>query len=134
MKVMYDISVLGLGHYHSYSSRTGIFRVIETLAQHLVLSPEHELFFCASESLHALNACLDYLKSNRRLSKVPLSYSSHAQIFYTKLIDLKIMLENQAKVKNSVNENSTYKAFAKDLDSALNELIKTMGNYPELIE
>ena len=47
MKILYDIAVLGLGH-HQEKSRTGVFRVVENVAQELVRDPQLTLDFCAS--------------------------------------------------------------------------------------
>ncbi len=73
MKIAYDISVLGAGYNYPHI-RTGVFRVIENLADGLAISKECELFFCAVESLQLLYASLDYLDyldCNSKLQKVP---------------------------------------------------------------
>ncbi len=70
MKVGYDISVLGMGHY-SPRARTGIFRYVENLGDGLGDSEECELFFCAVESWQKLFDALDYLQVNTRFSQVP---------------------------------------------------------------
>lgn len=50
LKVAFDISALGAGFYHN-RSRTGVFRVIESLASHLACLPECQLSLAAYESL-----------------------------------------------------------------------------------
>ncbi|WP_331072243.1 hypothetical protein [Longimicrobium sp.] len=47
MKVVYDISSLGLGHADRVH-RTGIFRVVERLAQELLAMDECEVTFSAA--------------------------------------------------------------------------------------
>lgn len=68
IRVLYDISVLGLGTLHN-KARTGIYRVVEHVAQGLARSPEIELFFCAPQggAGHApltADACRQYLANH----------------------------------------------------------------------
>ena len=88
MKVIYDISVLGLGHYIP-CNRAGIFRSVESVAYGLADSQECDLAFCAIKSFEkfqTLVACLDYLEANARLKEVPLPHcSSIKKIPYKKL-------------------------------------------------
>jgi len=77
MKVIYDISLLGIGH-HDPGNRTGIFRVVENLAYELAKSSECDLSFSvalAPSYLPALKFCSDYLAVNPTLAHVPFSYS-----------------------------------------------------------
>jgi len=67
MKILYDISVLGIGHYHP-RARTGIFRVVENLASGLAASEEVNLNFCASLSLENVNQTIDYLQDNPKFN------------------------------------------------------------------
>lgn len=52
MKVILDVSVLGLGYYYE-KSRTGVFRVVEQLAEGLANSNDLELTFSANQQLPA---------------------------------------------------------------------------------
>ena len=70
MRVIYDISVLGKGFY-VHRDRTGIFRVIENLAQELVKT-EVVTSFSSSHSVGNYFECLDYLQSNNELEGIPL--------------------------------------------------------------
>lgn len=70
MQVIYDISVLGQGFY-IHRGRTGIFRVIENLAQELVKA-KAVTSFSASHNVGRYFECLDYLQSNNKLEGVPL--------------------------------------------------------------
>lgn len=63
MKVLYDISVLGMG-FKDARARTGVFRVTEDLSTNLAVSKEVDLNFCASISLKSVNQSIDYLQSN----------------------------------------------------------------------
>jgi len=63
VKVLYDISVLGLGHFH-LRARTGIYRAIEQIAYGLAESKECEVAFCASQGNYA--ECLEYFRANTR--------------------------------------------------------------------
>lgn len=84
MRVIYDISVLGVGHYHQ-RARTGVFRVVEHVAQELIHSQDVELTFCASSSFHDLSAALDYLQDHLSLQSVPFPHSKLKRLFDIKL-------------------------------------------------
>lgn len=71
MRVIYDISVLGVGFYH-LRARTGIFRVIENLAQELEKTQVISSFSSAL-SIESYFECLDYLQSNPTLEHIPLA-------------------------------------------------------------
>ncbi len=71
MKILYDISVLGMGHYQA-RAKTGIFRVVENIARGLAESEECRLSFCSSHSLFNLNQTIDYLEANPAFENVPL--------------------------------------------------------------
>ena len=58
MRTLYDVSVLGLGHTNP-RAKTGIFRVVENLANGLANANEIDLKFCATTSLEVLNASID---------------------------------------------------------------------------
>lgn len=70
MRVIYDISVLGSGFYVP-RARTGIFRVIENLAQELVKAQAISSF-SAGEKLCNFFQCLDYLQ-NEKLQGIQLA-------------------------------------------------------------
>lgn len=72
-RVLYDISVLGQGHYDS-RARTGIYRVIEELARGLARSPEVDLRFCASRG--NLFQCGEYLKTHPEFSNCQFGMSA----------------------------------------------------------
>ena len=72
MKVIYDISTLGLG-YRS-GERAGVFRAVERLAYGLAAAPECELVFSASLSIRELHSALAYLAATPGLRAVPLPH------------------------------------------------------------
>jgi glycosyltransferase involved in cell wall biosynthesis len=67
MKVLYDISVLGKGH-RSPKARTGIFRVIENLANELVKIEGLDLAYVSEFTPDTITASVEYLASNSNLS------------------------------------------------------------------
>ncbi len=70
MKVLYDINVLGMSHYHQ-ASRTGVFRVVENIAYGLKKSNDCEPSFCVStHHAHNIQNSLDYLDANPELAEV----------------------------------------------------------------
>jgi glycosyltransferase involved in cell wall biosynthesis len=96
MNILYDISVLGIGH-HTARARTGIFRVIENLAYELNKSEECKLNFCTSGSAIRLLQVIDYLESNSQFSNVPLIYREVDMLrnakSYKKYLDLTRQIE-----------------------------------------
>ncbi|MEG4944702.1 glycosyltransferase [Microcoleus sp. F4-D5] len=97
IKIFYDISVLGYGHYES-RSRTGVARVIENIASGLIASKQFDLSFCATHSWYAVKTGLDYLQTQPSFRGIPLAHSSFFINFESKLIELYKMLENRGKI------------------------------------
>jgi glycosyltransferase involved in cell wall biosynthesis len=52
-----------------------VFRVVENLARGLVGSPNCDVVFYAGKSIDALDACLEYLRSNPEMELVPVLHS-----------------------------------------------------------
>jgi glycosyltransferase involved in cell wall biosynthesis len=71
MRILLDISVLGLGHVFP-EMRGGTFRVHEHLAEGLARSGECDLFLCANYSSVAFAGCVDYVRSSAVLQAHPL--------------------------------------------------------------
>jgi glycosyltransferase involved in cell wall biosynthesis len=71
MRVLYDISVLGLACLYQ-QSRGGSYRADLHLTEALVASPECELLFCANHSTVAYYGCEAFLRGHPRLGAVPL--------------------------------------------------------------
>jgi glycosyltransferase involved in cell wall biosynthesis len=71
MRILLDISVLGLGHVFP-EMRGGTFRVHENLAEGLARSGECELFLCANYSSVAFAGCVEYVQSSAVLRSCPL--------------------------------------------------------------
>lgn len=89
IRVLYDISVLGLSVDHN-AARTGIFRVVEHVAKGLARSPEIELTFCSTEALvqyapHTADACRRYLALHSEFDHIPFcdAIVSDADIFHS---------------------------------------------------
>jgi glycosyltransferase involved in cell wall biosynthesis len=68
MKILYDISVLGIG-YNQPRARTGIFRVTENLAIGLANSEKCDLRLCTTQSLFLLNETMKYILSSKGLEE-----------------------------------------------------------------
>jgi predicted O-linked N-acetylglucosamine transferase (SPINDLY family)/glycosyltransferase involved in cell wall biosynthesis len=75
IKVLYDISILGQSHYDP-RSRTGVFRVVERVANGLLASPEVDLHFSAIASPQIFQATQNYLQANPNFQDVPLHQST----------------------------------------------------------
>jgi len=71
MRVLYDISGLGLGQI-SVHGRAGSHRVDRHLTELLSASPECELLFCANHSSLAYQGCVEYLQRHSCVGNVPL--------------------------------------------------------------
>jgi len=71
MRVLYDISTLGLGRRY-VQSRGGSYRADRHITEGLLASEECDLIFCANHSSVAYEGCLEYLDAHPRLHHVPL--------------------------------------------------------------
>src|SRR3954468_20816977 len=71
MRVLYDISTLGLAHLYP-QSRGGSFRADLNITQRLAAANGCELFFCANHSTVAHHGCEAFLRGHPRLGAVPL--------------------------------------------------------------
>ena len=70
MRIIYDISVLGTGFYVP-RARTGIFRVIENLAEELIKAGA-VTSFSSTQSVGNYFKCISYLQSNSAMVGIPL--------------------------------------------------------------
>ena len=72
LKLIFDISVLGIGHFN-VRGRTGVFRVTENLAYQLSNREDCELYFSSIYSLRVLALTMAYLQYNKKFfHKTPL--------------------------------------------------------------
>ena len=71
MRVLYDISTLGLAQLYE-QSRGGSFRVDLHITEGLAASDECELLFCANHSTVAYHGCQAFLARHPELARVPL--------------------------------------------------------------
>lgn len=78
VRVLYDISVLGVG-YRLPAARTGIFRVVERVANGLAAFSECELTLCAPQSLHTWTDAHDYLSAHPVLGNVPMVHPGRSR-------------------------------------------------------
>jgi glycosyltransferase involved in cell wall biosynthesis len=98
MNITYDISVLGLAHFH-LRARTGIFRVVEAVAYGLKESKECEVSFCATAVPHSIDDSLAYLKANARLSDVPLPHPKLSRKISQKIQNLNVAIEEAVRLQ-----------------------------------
>ncbi len=92
MNVLYDIS--SLGRYHGESiNKTGIARVVETLAYQLADDPECHLKLCANEFLLG---SLDYAQSDARLKSVGFPHRKSGVFFQRKQRNIEQRLDTVA--------------------------------------
>jgi len=84
MKVLYDISALGL-HYLNKYPKTGICRAIEALACEFVNDPNWRLWLCESSSFEILQACLEYWYQHPQLRKLPFLQPGVSEILHRQL-------------------------------------------------
>lgn len=76
IRVLYDISVLGLARTFFPAARTGIFRVVEHIVQGLATSPEIKLMFCSTQGLtedapDTALACRAYIAEHPEYAHIP---------------------------------------------------------------
>jgi glycosyltransferase involved in cell wall biosynthesis len=89
MKVLYDISVLGAGTLN-HKARTGVFRVVESVAEELVIQAKNDLIFCSTRNLKTSASAVSYLEQNHRYTGIPFS---RTESFEKSLIPYKKKLE-----------------------------------------
>ena len=132
MKVLYDISVLGVGQYNPLA-KTGVARVIENVAFGLAKSKDCDLVFCESLSVDILNACLSYRNSNQRFKTIPVAHSSWILNLYNKLQEINKILKhsNQIKDKNGYREQDELeKELTEYVEISLSRIEKAYGKKP----
>lgn len=69
MKIIYDVSVLGLGYYYK-RARTGIYRATENIVTCLMHSKECQFMFCAFRSFPQFIQSMKYANMNPALSHI----------------------------------------------------------------
>ncbi|MEG4499939.1 glycosyltransferase [Microcoleus sp. F10-C6] len=133
IKIIYDISVLGYGQ-HTYSSRTGVARVIENIALGLLASKEIDLSFCGSHSMYAVYSCLDYLQSQPIFKETPFVHPSFIYILIKKLNDLYGMLEKRGTIAPESGADLKYQPLMETLKISLSNSLSLTGNYSNLLD
>jgi glycosyltransferase involved in cell wall biosynthesis/SAM-dependent methyltransferase len=133
IKIFYDISVLGYGHYDA-RSRTGVARVIENIASGLIASKQFDLSFSATRSSYVVNYCLDYLQSQPNFRGIPLAHSSFFMNFQTKLTELYKMLENREKIFPEQSQDPQYKLLTDNLKKYISNSIGIAKQRSNLID
>src|SRR6476469_4178885 len=133
IKIFYDISVLGYGHYDS-RSRTGVARVIENIASGLIASKPFDLSFSATSSWYTVNSCLDYLQTQPNFRGIPLAHSSFFRNFESKLIELYKMLENREKIFPEHSQDPQSKVVTDNLKKYLSNSIGISKQRSHLID
>lgn len=83
MKVLYDISVLGIGHFLP-RARTGIFRVVEQTALGLATAADLQVAFCASEGNYS--QCITYLQDSQLLVPYQRTLPRNLCVHYGELV------------------------------------------------
>ena len=78
MRILYDISVMGSALKNN-KSRTGVFRVVESLARELIKNEDIELIFCSNNNLNSIRDCLIFLESSNEFKNVRFLYPSQYQ-------------------------------------------------------
>lgn len=129
MKVLYDISVLGVSQYNPLA-KTGVARVIENVASGLAKSKNCDLVFCESLSVDVLNACLSYGNSNQRFKTIPIAHSSWILNLYNKLQEINKILKNSNKIKETIGsweQDELEKELTEYLEISLSRIEKAYG-------
>ncbi len=83
MRVIFDLMALGAG-YAQTNGRTGIYRVVENLAEKLIESPECEPEFVAT---HFHNEASSFLSETAAFKKYKLKYPTQKDIFLNRVRD-----------------------------------------------
>ena len=96
MKILYDISILGMGHYAP--AQTGIFRVVENIAYGLAESDECCVSFCSSHSLANLSQIIGYLEATPELENIPLVHPNLPKNLYKNISGVIKKINGQSEV------------------------------------
>jgi glycosyltransferase involved in cell wall biosynthesis len=99
VKVIYDISVLGLAHSKLYA-RAGIFRVIDRVARGLHVSKDCDLYFCATAHFDSIDESLAYLENDAELGVVPLPHPKFRRWFAKKVRSLNDQIDRMPSPAN----------------------------------
>jgi glycosyltransferase involved in cell wall biosynthesis len=117
MRVLYDISVLGIG-YHDPCARTGVFRVVENLAYGLNAANSCELYFCSSDDAKEFYYVKKYLDDTPNWLDISLTHGEKKLTLYSKLFDLQTYFDN--KIENASSpSNVPLKIFRKAISLSL---------------
>ena len=81
MKILYDITILGRSQ-NNERGKTGIFRVVENLAEELVLVQDCTTSFCQAEQGDAILNSLEYLKTKPKFNNILFSKVDNFDKFY----------------------------------------------------
>lgn len=133
IKILYDLSVLGFGHYDP-RSRTGVARVIENIALGLVSSPEFDLSFCGTRSLFAANACLDYLETQPKFQGIAFHHSSFLKILYHQLREIYQLTEIPERLANNITLNSSEQPLIQHIKKSLSYSLNLFTEAPSLLD
>ena len=109
MKVSYDITILGLGHA-SQIARTGVFRVVENVAEQLILKDLQLQFISDLEPLAIINA-IEYLKCKNSFSSVDFFLTSDLQKRISLFQKKQKLLEENNSENSSINKLTSKIAF-----------------------
>ncbi len=96
MKILYDISILGMGHHAP--AQTGIFRVVENIAYGLANSEECSTTFCSSHSLANLSQVIGYLEASPEFENIPLSHPNLPKNLYKNISGVIKKINGQTEV------------------------------------
>lgn len=119
MNILYDISILGMGHNHN-RAQTGIFRVVEHVAYGLAASSECNLSFCSSHSLANLSQVIGYLETSPAFTDVPLNRPNLPNNLYENISGVIKKINGQPEVE------FTHKVLRRALYYSLRLLGKTV--------
>lgn len=97
MKILYDISILGMGHFSP--AQTGIFRVVENIAYGLADSEECQLSFCSSHSLANLSQVIGYLEASPTFENIPLSHPHLPKNLFQNISEVVRKINGQSEVR-----------------------------------
>jgi glycosyltransferase involved in cell wall biosynthesis len=81
IRVVYDVSVLGFGQYEELA-RTGVYRLVESLAEALARTEGCKLAFSASEAFRMQANAKRYLSRHHTLGRVPLLTDGWVPMMY----------------------------------------------------
>lgn len=80
MNILFDISMIGLGHERRSAAQGGLYRAVDFLARGLAQSTACRLSFCAAARADLIAPCRRYCEKNSAVNQVPFAFAKDTRL------------------------------------------------------